>query len=372
MRALVISVGVFLVASCSDGGGGGTAADTDSSGASTVAATTGADPTTNGPPTTGGPDSTGASATTGDEPATTGTSDESGGSGETNETGSTGTTGEAIDCEAISAGPFAPTLLVSGFTGSEDLAFDGQGGLVLKRGGQLVRVQADLSETVLAQGLAQAYGTRYLADGRLLVALPQAGQVVAYDARGQSAVLLDGLKSPNGIYPDLAGDVWISEFGGSRVLRVAPDLTVTTIVGGAEASSANGVVHDPQRQLLFYSNYLAGRIQRVALDDQGEPGAPETVATVAGAALDGLTLDACGNLYAVDQKNSRLYRVRLDAAGAAIGAPTLLTDFPSNVANAQFGVGAGFAADTLYVAGNPGDVYAVALEFPGAAIVTVQ
>jgi sugar lactone lactonase YvrE len=235
-----------------------------------------------------------------------------------------------------------------------------------------VIVRADQSETVLAQGLAQAYGTRYLADGRLLVALPQAGEVVTYDAQGQPGAFLGGLKSPNGIYPDLAGDVWISEFGGSRVLRVGPDLSVTTIVSGAEASSVNGVVHDPQRQLLFYSNYQAGRIQRVAIDEQGEPGAPVAVAAVAGAALDGLTLDACGNLYAVDQKNSRLYRVRLDGAGAAVGEPTLLTEFPSNVANAQFGAGAGFDAHTLYVAGNPGDVYAVALEFPGAATVAVQ
>jgi sugar lactone lactonase YvrE len=196
--------------------------------------------------------------------------------------------------------------------------------------------------------------------------------VLTYDAGGQMGVFLGGLQSPNGIYPDLAGAVWITEFGGSRVLRVGADLTMTTIVTGAEASSANWVVYDPQRALLFYTKYQAGQIQRVVIDGQGEPGAPELVAAVAGAALDGLTLDACGNIYAIDQKNSRLYRARLDGAWAAIGEPALLAEFPSNVANAQFGVGEGFDPHTLYVAGNPGDVYTLVVEFPGAATVTVQ
>jgi hypothetical protein len=368
MRTTAISLGLMVLMI----GGCGTATDeaTGTTGTTVADTTTGDVGTTMIAPTT----STGSTTGSTGESDTAPTSDvtTSGSTSGTSGEASTGTTGEAIDCAAIPAGPFAPTLYLSGFKGSEDLAFDGQGGLVLKRDGEIVIVRADQSETVLAQGLAQAYGTRYLADGRLLVALPNSGEVLAYDAMGQAAAFLDGLKSPNGLYPDLAGDVWISEFGGSKVLRVGADLTVTTIVSGADAGTANGVVYDPQRQLLFYTKYQAGQIQRVAIDGQGEPGAPALVAAVGGAALDGLSLDACGNVYAVDQKNSRLYRVILDGEGAAIGEPALLADFPSNVANAQFGVGDGFDAQTLYVAGNPGDVYTVAVAVPGAAIVTVN
>lgn len=367
MRATAISLGfmVLMIGGC----GTATGEETGTTGTTAEAtATTGEVGTTMVEPTSTG-STTGSTGESDTAPTSTPTS---GTTSDTSGEASTGTTGEAIDCAAISEGPFTPTLYLSGFVGSEDLAFDGQGGLVLKRDGEIVSVRADQSETVLAQGLAQAYGTRYLADGRLLVALPNSGEVLAYDAMGQAAAFLDGLKSPNGLYPDLAGDVWITEFGGSNVLRVGADLSVKTIVTGADASSANGVVYDPQRQLLFYTKYLAGQIQRVVIDGQGEPGAPELVAAVGGAALDGLTLDACGNVYAMDQKNSRLYRVRLDDAGAAVGEPALLAEFPSNVANAQFGVGDGFDAQTLYVAGNPGDVYTVAVAVPGAAIVTVQ
>ncbi len=363
MRATLGLFGFVILGGCGGSAGG----ETGTTGSAATTTTTDGTDTTVEPTTA----ATGTTETTA-APTSTGSSSESSTTGTTGETGTTGTTGPTIDCEAISDGPFTPTLYLSGYKGSEDLAFDGQGGLVLKRDGEVVIVRADQSETVLAQGLAQAYGTRYLADGRLLVALPNSGEVVAYDAMGQAGAFLDGLVSPNGVYPDLAGDVWITEFGGSRVLRVGADLTAKTIVTGADAITANGVVYDPQRQLLFYTKYQAGQIQRVAIDGQGEPGAPELVAAVAGAALDGLTLDACGNVYAMDQKNSRLYRVRLDGAGAAVGEPALLAEFPSNVANAQFGVGDGFDAHTLYVAGNPGDVYTVVVEFPGAAIVTVQ
>jgi hypothetical protein len=364
MRATAISLGIMILGGCGTSGSEETGSTAGTTGAAT-GTTTGSSGTA---PTTGGPATDGTTGSTDTASTSDGTT---GSTGEASTTGAS-TTGGAIDCEAISDGPFTPTLYLSGFTGSEDLAFDGQGGLVLKRDGDIVIVRADQSETVLAQGLAQAYGTRYLADGRLLVALPNSGELIAYDAMGQAGAFLDGLKSPNGVYPDLAGDVWITEFGGSRVLRVGADLSTKTIVSGAEASSANGVVYDPQRQLLFYTKYQAGQVQRVAIDGQGEPGAPELVAAVGGAALDGLTLDACGNVYAMDQKNSRLYRVRLDDAGAAIGEPLLLAEFPSNVANAQFGVGDGFDTHTLYVAGNPGDVYTLAVEFPGAAIAVVQ
>ena len=43
--------------------------------------------------------------------------------------------------------------------------------------------------------------------------------------------------------------------------------------------------------------------------------------------------------------------------GVSTDAPELLASFPQNVANAQFGSGAGFDPNKLYVAGAPGSVY---------------
>ncbi len=362
MRLTLMTLCAALAVGCGDNGGDATtSAASGSTGASSGDAPTGGGTSSGDAPTTGVDTSGGGTSTGAPE-----TGSETGSSGEP------GTTGDALDCEAVVDGQVAPQKVFVGYEGSEDLAFDGQGGLALKKDGNVVVVRADMSETVLAMAVPPAYGTRYLSDGRLLVALPQAGKLIAVDPRGQVSDFLTMVQGPNGIFPDLAGDVWISEFGGSRVLRVGADPQPKVIVMGQDASSANGVVFDPQRSLLFYTNYQSGQIRRVAIDGQGEPAAPELVTEIAGASPDGLTLDACGYLYVVDQGNDTLYRVLLDAVGEATADASVLAVFASNVANAQFGVGEGFDDHTIYLAGNPGDVYAVTVEFPGAAIVTVQ
>ena len=375
MRVMLVTVCSVVLLNCG-GEGGTTAATGTATGTSSGGTSTGGEGSTGGPSSSGDVPTTSADTNTGEGTSTT-SSSSSGSSGaevssgepETTTTG--GTTGGGLDCTGVTAGPFTAELFVSGFSGSEDLAFDGKGGLALKRDGDIVVVRADKSETTVAMNIPQAYGSRYLADGRLLVALPGDGVVIAVDAQGASTDFLGGLGGPNGIYPDIAGAVWITEFGGSRLLRIDADQTETTMVTGGLASSANGVVYDPLRALVFYTNYQGGQVRRVAIDAMGMPGEPELVTMIDGAP-DGLALDACGNLYIVDQGNSRVFRALLDELGEASEPASELAEFPSNVANAQFGVGEGFDAQTLYLAGNPGDVYTLALEFPGAPIVSVQ
>jgi hypothetical protein len=65
-----------------------------------------------------------------------------------------------------------------------------------------------------------------------------------------------------------------------------------------------------------------------------------------------------------------MYRIKLDASGAAVGEPELLAGFAKNVANAQFGSGPGFDPMTLYAVGTPGSIYAVPVGVPGAPIPT--
>jgi sugar lactone lactonase YvrE len=277
--------------------------------------------------------------------------------------------GASVACANIASGPFAPELIGQPFNGSEDFAFDGNGHMVGKRGNAIVVVSTSLASTSLATLPGQTYGLRYHPNGNLIAAVPGAGKLVSVSPTGQVSDLLTGLRSPNGVYVDFDGNVWITEFGASKVSRLAPDGTQTTIVSGAAvAQSANGVVLDAAKKRLFYTEYQKGKIQRIAIDTPGAT--PTLVATIPGAALDGMVLDSCGNVYAVDQGSSKLYRVRVDANGAAAAAPELLATFPTNVANAQFGSGAGFDPKKLYVTGNPGSVYALSLGVTGAPVPT--
>ncbi|XXX73498.1 SMP-30/gluconolactonase/LRE family protein [Sorangium sp. So ce134] len=275
-----------------------------------------------------------------------------------------GPTGE---CAAVAPGPFEPALITDVFSGSEDFAFDGHGYLVAKQGPNLVRYDATGQTSNFASLPGTVLGLRYRPDGTLVAAVPSQGAVVQISATGIVSDYVEDLQDPNGLSPDADGNVWVTDLAADRVLRLKPDATVDEIANGApEVSQPNGIVFDPARSTVFYTNASAGEIRRIDLAAPGAP--PSLVATIASTTLDGLVLDTCGHLYTIDNKGKALYRVRLDAGGAALGEPELLASFPTAVANAQFGSGPGFNAKTLYVGGAAGSIYAVAVGIGGAPV----
>ncbi|CAN95906.1 Putative Gluconolactonase [Sorangium cellulosum So ce56] len=275
--------------------------------------------------------------------------------------------GPSGECAALAPGPFEPALVAAEFSGSEDFVFDGRGYLVAKRGPNLIRFDATGRTSNFASLPGPVPGLRYRPDGTLVAARPELGAVVQISATGMVDDYVTGLTDPNGLAPDALGNVWATDLAGDRVIRLNPDATIDEIASGApEVSEPNGIVFDPARWAVFYTNSSAGEIRKIDLNNPGEP--PSLVATVASSVLDGLVLDTCGHLYTVDSENRSLYRVRLDAGGAALGEAELLARFPTGVANAQFGAGPGFDTRTLYVGGAAGSIYAVAVGITGAPV----
>ncbi|NUP07745.1 MAG: gluconolactonase [Polyangiaceae bacterium] len=317
-----------------------------------------------GSPSSGGGGSTsnGGAPSTGGSPAT-------GGGGSASEGGGgSGTGGSPSSCDALPPGPIEPIVATDELNGSEDIAFDGNGGIVGKDGGNIVRVDAAGTKTTIAPLAGQTYGLRYDAAGALIAAQPGSGELRKVEG-ADTVLFVDGLSGPNGVYGDSEGNVWVTEFGGNRVIRVQPNGDYDAIVDGSPANTPNGIVLDDTRSLLFFTNYSQGRVYSVDPEGATEP---VEVGSVGGAVLDGLVLDACGNLYAVDQGNSRVYRFNLDASGALVGEPELMAELPQNVANGQFGSGDGWNKTSLYVAGNPGVVYELPLGVEGAPVPGAQ
>ncbi|WP_437955231.1 SMP-30/gluconolactonase/LRE family protein [Sorangium sp. So ce119] len=308
--------------------------------------------------------------------ATTASSAGGGGAGGEGATTSASAGGEGAGagptgaCAELAPGPIEPKRITDVFSGSEDFAFNGQGHIVAKQGPNLIRYDATGQTSNFASLPGAVLGLRYRPDGTLVAALPEAGAVVEISTIGVVSDFVEGLSTPNGLSADADGNVWATETAGNRVIRLNPDATVDEIAGGEpEVSQPSGIVFDPARRVVFYTNASAGEIRRIDLaarDD--EPARPALVTTVASAVLDGLVLDTCGHLYTIDNKDRGLYRVRLDATGAALGEPELLASFPTSVANAQFGSGPGFNGKTLYVGGAAGSIYAVALDIGGAPV----
>jgi sugar lactone lactonase YvrE len=254
------------------------------------------------------------------------------------------------------------------FNGSEDLGFNGMGGLAGKNGGNIILVDADGTEMAsYADAVNPSYGLRYTIDGDLLVAHPGQGEIAQIGSDGSIGTFATGIGGVNGLYPDLDGNVWVTNF--SIVGRYSADGTLDTLVSGGDAANSNGIVFDPDRSVAFYTNYSAGRVLKVDINEDGSAGAIAELGAVGGAAFDGLALDACGNLYAVDNATPRVFRLMLDENADAVGDLTNIVDGNmQNVANAQFGRGDGFDANSLYVTGNPGVVYRLEVGVPGAEI----
>lgn len=271
-------------------------------------------------------------------------------------------------CAGMAVGPISPTLHGQPFRGSEDFAFDGKGHIVGKKGSDIVFVdpQGNVVKT-LASLPGQTWGLRFHPNGNLLAAVPGQGKVVSITPEGRVSDFATGLGQPNGVFADFRGDVFITEFGGAKVTRIAADGTRSTIASGSQiAAGANGIVVNDATHQLFYSEYSKGKIHRVNLDQPGS--APVLVAQINGASVDGIVLDQCGNIYAMDNGSARLFRVKTNPDGTAASSPELIASFPSNVANAQFGLGPGFEPESIYVTGNPGSVYKVALGVKGALV----
>lgn len=359
-RSISCSLGLVLaIAGCGDDGG--STGDTEA-GSSTGAGTNTTPPGTGTTPDPDSGDDEGGSTSGGGDSTSTGAVDDTGEDGS-----SSGTTGPGIDCTALPAAPFEPEEIFMPFAGSEDLGFDGAGGLAAKNGGNVRVIDATGEEIASYSDMGSAYGLRYRADGRILVAHYMAGTVAAIDTSdGSSTNVLTGAGGVNGLFPDSSNQVWFTN--GGSVGRLSADDMPTPIVSGPDASGANGVYYDEAREILFWTNYSAGTIRSMPIAADGEPGPVDLVATIDQTALDGLEMDACGNLYVVHQQGNEIWRVFLDEAGAMVGEPEMiLTDaLASNIANAQFGEGEGWDETSLYATGNPGVVYRVPVGVPGA------
>lgn len=282
------------------------------------------------------------------------------GSGSTS-TGTMSSSSGGDPCANLAPGPLTPTVVSQKFDGSEDFTFDDAGGMVSRDGNAIIRIDANDATTMIGTLAQGSFGLRYGPTKDLFIALPNAGKVVKVTPTGTVTDFATGLSGPNGVYPDLDGNIWVTEFQGGRVIKLDSMGAKTTIVQGQQ--SPNGVVLDTTRNLLFYTGYSAGKLFHI--DPAG--GTPVEVGAISGAALDGLTLDVCGNVYAVDQGNDRVFRFNLDAAGALVGQPQLLATFQQNVANAQFG-GTGFDPAKLYLTGTPGVVYSIDVGVAGAPV----
>jgi len=304
---------------------------------------------------------------TDDSPGTTDTDPGTGTDTDT-DTDTDTSTSTTFDCSNLPADPTVWRRL-DNIPASEDFTIDADGYLwgvsIVTRA--LVRTtHAGSPEAVIPNVSSWGRGTRFLSTGDIVIAEPDAGQLLLVDPTGPSvAPVLGGLQEPNGIAVDQEDHIYLTEMTG-RVNRIDPYTGDRSVVYDNPIST-DGITLSPDYGSIYW-NSEQGQVIQATLDASGElDGEPTLLATITGGAfvlLDGMTADVCGNLYVVQMSGYIVrvtpqgdQRVVVDLTGAAGG---------SFISAANFGSGAGgFERENLYVMNLDGGVFEVEMGIPG-------
>jgi sugar lactone lactonase YvrE len=368
-----------------DGSGDGmvsdSVGDTDGDASSGDGSATSGDSTTGDATTTSDPSTTSDGSTT----SSTDPTDPSGSTGG-DSSGSTG--GAAFGCDDLPAVPLEIERVgnspVFPMGGSEDIAMVGDGTFVGVNGNEILLSDGNgYTETWFEGPLSASMvlGLKFDNAGDLFIANAQAGvntTINRISGGVESVYSQESFVFPNGVFVDSNGHVWVSDFSGNSLHRVE-EMGVTH-EEMAELNQPNGIFLDENRSILFWSQYGTSQIWQAPVDGEGNLGTPTMTADLPpGGNTDGITMDECGNLYAVSRTNNtnpcRLERVHLDPAGdldeAAGGVVELAADgeIGNGCANPVFGFGFGDEGDrSVWVAGMTGDVYRVEVGVGGYPI----
>jgi hypothetical protein len=287
---------------------------------------------------------------------------------------------------------------MGGPLGAEDMAPDGQGGFVGRHVNGVVRI--DVSGATFGMSVPDAdpsdlgsigitrtpfpgdpdftgtstLGIRYTSMGD--IAMLQLGDraidLLHQDGTVDRILQVPGL--PNAVYADLDGALWYSEYSSGNVRRYDIANDDNTLI--ANLPTADGLIYDPLRMMLFYVRYDLSQLWRIDIAADGSAAGQPTMVTDLQGFSDGVTLDVCGNLYVVDQGGvdgpsgqSRVDRVFMTDGGDLINVEEIAADLPTELANPLFGLGADYGEfeHVLFLTGQPSDVYYIDVQITGAA-----
>jgi len=249
------------------------------------------------------------------------------------------------DCDDLPPGPLV-TEVVDLAIASEDIAFDAEGHLVGADDFAIYKSALGAAPQVFVPNIQFRAGMRYLPNGYLALANDLLGALQVIDPDGVAETVLGDLSYPNGIAVGRDGYVYLTEHDAGRVRRIDSKTGENTILVDS-FWNPNGITFNRDYDMLYIAGFSGqGTIYALPIDEEGNPGTLEPWATNVGSGyLDGMGVDACGNLYVCDygnQGNTVVYRISPDGTEVEL----LIDKLPEPTAtrympNLQWGSGIG-------------------------------
>ena len=198
---------------------------------------------------------------------------------------------------------FIPTQ-VSNAVASEDLAFDAEGNLVGSNNNAIFKTKFAGNPQVFVPNFVFRAGLQFVPNGDLIVANNELNTLERVDPSGVRNVLISDLAYPNGLAVDDQGFAYVTEHDAGQVRRVNPMTGENTVIvnSGDGIGSPNGIAFNATYDRLYIAGFDGDdTLYTMTIDDQGIPG-PVTVfaSNVGSGLLDGIGVDACGNVYICD------------------------------------------------------------------------
>ncbi|MEE9385682.1 MAG: SMP-30/gluconolactonase/LRE family protein [Nannocystaceae bacterium] len=241
------------------------------------------------------------------------------------------------------------------------------------------------SAELLVPGLGgfDSSGLQALANGHLVLADSESNRLLEVTLDGAKDTLLGGLAYPNGVTVDMRENVCVAEHDAGRVHRVVPETGASSVVAEG-LDNPNGLNFDPEYKVLYIGSFGGGSIHQVEIDAEGEAsnlrlfveglesddpgggsgGGPGGGWGEEGGGIDGLGVDACGNVYATEYVAAVIWRITPDGTKEEL---LRLSDDSFWIPNLHWGSGyGGWDRQHLYVMDREkNQVYDIDLGIPG-------
>jgi hypothetical protein len=247
---------------------------------------------------------------------------------------------DTVDCDNLPAAPISYTVM-NGPVATEDFAFDDQGNMIGSDwGGTIFKSPYQGQPQLFLPNAGQfVSGLRMLPTGDFVYSEVYSGTLFRVTPAGDKIPVLSGLAYGNGLEVDEDGYVYVAEQDGGRIRKIDPytgdfEMLVTGLY------NPNGVTFSPDYRTLYIGSFGGGTIEQLEILPNGDPGAlTMLIDDLGNHQLDGMGVDACGNVYVCEYIAARVWRISPD--GQVAEPVVMLGGETEWIPNMQWGSGYG-------------------------------